>query len=102
MRQPALHDRPVSSPKEREGNIMEHYKFVSACAAIAVTVGAFAIVAPPAHGKSRPVVVVANPDIVTRHIGYADLNLASSAGEVTLNRRVGGAISGLCQEATGV
>ena len=46
-------------------------------------------------------IVVANPDIVTRRISYADLNLASSPGEVTLDRRVGGAIGSLCLESTG-
>jgi UrcA family protein len=47
------------------------------------------------------VVVVAPSDIVTRHISYADLNLAATAGERTLNRRVSGAVSGLCLEALG-
>jgi UrcA family protein len=45
--------------------------------------------------------VVANSNVVTRHISFADLNLASASGESTLNRRVGGAIVGLCKEAIG-
>lgn len=79
---------------------MEYIKFVSACVAVAITGGSFAIVATPVHAKS-PIVVVADADIVTRHISYADLNLASSAGEATLHRRVGRGIGSLCLEATG-
>ena len=80
---------------------MEYPKIIRACAAAAVTIGAFAAVAPPAYGKTRPVVVVADPDRVVRRISYADLDLASAAGESTLNRRVGGAIRSLCTEAVG-
>ena len=80
---------------------MEYAKIIRACAAAAVTIGAFAVVAPPAYGKTRPVVVVAEPDRVVRRISYADLDLASAAGESTLHRRVGGAISSLCTEAVG-
>jgi UrcA family protein len=78
---------------------MEYSKFLSACGAVAVTFGVFAIVSPPAHGKPGPVVVVAQQDVVSRHVGYADLNLASSAGEMTLKGRVRGAIASLCGEA---
>ena len=80
---------------------MNYGKIISFSAAVALASGVFMLVAPPAYGKERPVLVVANPDIVTRHISFADLNLASSSGERTLNRRVGGAIGGLCSEATG-
>jgi UrcA family protein len=68
--------------------------------AVAVGLSGFAV-AQPALAKNQPVVVVANPDIVTRRISYADLNLASVSGERTLKHRVSGAISGLCSEATG-
>ena len=68
--------------------------------AVAVSLSGFAV-AQPAFAKDRPVVVVANPDIVTREISYADLNLASASGERTLNHRVSGAIGSLCSEATG-
>ncbi|MCH8617355.1 UrcA family protein [Sphingomonas sp. SM33] len=78
---------------------MNYGKIISFSAAVALASGVFMLVASPAHGK--PVVVVANPAILTRHISFADLNLASSSGERTLNRRVGGAIGGLCSEATG-
>jgi UrcA family protein len=79
---------------------MDYSKLISISAAVLLTSSVFVLVAPPAFGKVRPVVVVA-PDVVTRHISSADLNLASAAGEQTLNRRVGGAVSSLCQEATG-
>jgi len=79
---------------------VDYTKLLSACIAVGITGGSFAIVTTPVGAKS-PVVVVANPDIVIRSISYADLNLASSPGEVTLNRRVGGAIKSLCLEATG-
>jgi UrcA family protein len=71
-------------------------------AATAITAGGLVLVAPPAWGKAPIFVSAPNPaDIVTRHISFADLNLASAAGEVTLNRRVDVAVSGLCSDATG-
>ena len=80
---------------------MNYGKLISFSAAVLLASGVFMLVAPPAYGKERPVLVVAKPDILTRHISFADLNLASSSGERTLNSRVGGAIGGLCSEATG-
>ena len=79
---------------------MDYTRLVSACIAVGITGGSFAVVATPVHAKS-PIVVVADADIVTRHISYADLNLASLSGEATLNGRVGGGIRSLCLEATG-
>ena len=78
---------------------MNYGKIISFGAAVVLASGVFMLVTPPAHGK--PVVVVANPDVLTRHISFADLNLASLSGERTLNYRVGGAIRGLCSEAAG-
>ena len=80
---------------------MEYNKFVSAFAAVAITAGAFALVSSPAFAKDRPVLVVADQDIVTRRISYADLNLASASGEQTLKHRVSRGINSLCSEATG-
>ncbi|MDP9421652.1 MAG: UrcA family protein [Pseudomonadota bacterium] len=57
--------------------------------------------APAASAKERPVVVVAPADIPTRRVGYADLNLATSTGEKTLNHRVAGAVRSVCKEAVG-
>lgn len=81
---------------------MTYAKVLSMCAAVAITAGGLIIMAPPAFGKAPIVVTAPAPnDIVTRHIGYADLNLASAAGERALNRRVGSAVNDLCLEATG-
>jgi UrcA family protein len=83
---------------------MEYGKLISMAAAAAITAGGLVFMARPAAGKP-PIFVTAPPvnpaDIVTRHIGYADLNLASAAGERTLNRRVGGAVNSLCLEVIG-
>lgn len=81
---------------------MEHGKLISMAAAAAITAGGLVLMAPPATGRPPIFVTAPNPaDIVTRHIGYADLNLASAAGERTLNRRVGGAVNSLCLEVIG-
>src|SRR4029453_10983418 len=79
---------------------MEYTRFYSAGAAVAITIASFSLVAHPAAAKTGPVVVVANPDIVSRRVSFADLNLALAAGESTLKHRVSGAISSLCSEAT--
>jgi UrcA family protein len=80
---------------------MDYSKLASISAAVAITFGGLTVLAQPAYGKSGPVVVIAPSNIVSRYISYVDLNLANSAGELTLNRRVGGAVTGLCLEATG-
>lgn len=80
---------------------MEYTRLISISAAVLLTSGVFGLVASPAHSKAGPVVVVANPDVVTRHVSFADLNLASAAGEQTLNNRVVGVVRDLCDEATG-
>lgn len=74
---------------------MKHAKLLSMCAAVAAVTSV-----SPAVGKA-PIVVAAPAEIVTRHISYADLNLATSAGERTLNYRVASAVNGLCDDATG-
>lgn len=68
--------------------------------AVAVALAGFAV-SPPAFAAERPLVVLVSPDIVTRVITYADLNLASAPGEAALNRRVDSAVSNLCSEITG-
>ena len=82
---------------------MTYARIISMCAALGLTAGTFALIALPAFAKTEPVVVAAPapPDLVRRHISYADLNLASLAGERKLNRRVGNVVSELCSEATG-
>jgi UrcA family protein len=79
---------------------MEYNKFLTACAAVAIAVGGVTVLAPPASGRVQPLVVTANADIITSRISYLDLNLASAPGQLTLNRRVEGAIGNLCTEAT--
>jgi UrcA family protein len=79
---------------------MNYPKAFSSCAATAVTaIGLLA--ATPAASKGAPVFVTAPTDTVSRHVSYADLNLASVAGESMLNRRVGSAVTDLCLDATG-
>jgi UrcA family protein len=81
---------------------MEYAKLISMAAATAITAGGLVFMTPPAAGKAPIVVTAPDPaDVVTRHIGYADLNLASQVGERTLNRRVDGAVNNLCSEAMG-
>ena len=81
---------------------MNYGKLLSMCAAVALTAGGLVVLSPPALGKEKPVVVVAPVDQApTRRISYADLDLASLAGETTLNRRVRGAVSSVCNEAVG-
>ena len=68
-------------------------------AAVMVAAASLFVVASPAFG--RPIVVTAPSDVITRHVSYADLNLATAPGEKTLYRRVGGAVSDVCDEAVG-
>jgi UrcA family protein len=79
---------------------MYYTNIISICGAVAVTAAGLVLVAPPSSAKA-PVVVTAPRGTVVRHISYADLNLASLAGERTLNHRVRGAVRSLCLEATG-
>lgn len=60
------------------------------------------LAASPVLGAS-PIVVAGtvDPDLIVRRVSFADLDLVSSAGEVRLNRRVGQAVNGLCDTATG-
>ena len=75
-------------------------RLLSICGAVAA-VSLVGLVTPPTLAADRPLAVAASPDIVTRNITYADLDLASAAGEATLNRRVRGAIRSLCSQANG-
>jgi UrcA family protein len=80
---------------------MNYTKALIMCAAVGVTAVGVLAIAPPASGENAPVYVFGREDIVVRHVSYADLNLASAAGEITLNRRVGAAVNDLCIDATG-
>jgi len=82
---------------------MNYAKALAMCGATLVAAVAIGTVVSPVQAASpRALVVVANPeDYVTRHISYADLNLAVVPGELTLNRRVGYAVTELCDDAVG-
>lgn len=76
-------------------------KIVSLCVATAITAGGLFVVSPPASARQPIVVTAPAEDMVVRRVSFADLNLASTAGEKTLNHRVGGAVTSLCIEAVG-
>ena len=75
------------------------YKALSLCAAVAMTAVSLVVVAP-VHAKSERMVVTAQraSDLPTQRVSYRDLNLASAADQVTLERRVGYAVKQVCQE----
>lgn len=77
--------------------MLKHYKALSLCAAAALT-GLSVIAVTPAQAKSDPVVITGQRigDLPTRRVGFADLNLASAAGQRTLERRVGFAVKQVC------
>lgn len=71
-------------------------------AAAAMTAGGLLAAAPSASAKERQVVVVGKAnDVITRHVSYVDLNLATRAGQKMLNDRVALAVSSVCEESTG-
>lgn len=80
---------------------MAYGNLLSMCAAVAITAGGLVAMTPKAAAQHRPVVVTApSNDIVVRRVSYADLNLTTVAGEQVLNKRVGGAVNSVCEEAT--
>ena len=90
-----------------KGLIMRNFVFrrprrlLSTVGSLAIALAGFTA-SPPAFATDRPVVVSSTgPNSITRRITHADLNLASAAGEATLNRRVGSAVRNLCSETTG-
>ena len=81
---------------------MTTIKLVPLCTAVAFTVAGIASLSPVAEARQRPVVITApelDPELPTRRVTYADLNLASVSGERTLMRRVSGAVREVCYEA---
>ena len=71
-------------------------------ASLAITgVGLTGIVPSAAAKQQKATVTAPGPDAPTRRVSYADLNLASLQGEKTLNRRVGYAVSSVCEESAG-
>jgi UrcA family protein len=78
---------------------MNYARAIAFCTAVAIT-GTIVIAASPAMGRQPIVVSAPAPeDVITRHVSYADLNLAAATGQLALHRRVGSAITSLCREA---
>lgn len=81
---------------------MRHVKLLSFSTVVCVSVASLSVLGSPALAKGRPILVNAPAEeVVTRHIGYADLNLAAAAGEQALMGRVDSAVNVLCDEAQG-
>ena len=74
---------------------MTTLKALSLCTTLAASF--VALGSTPAAGKSPPIFVQGQPDdVITRHVSYADLNLARPDGARALMTRVGSAVNGLC------
>lgn len=76
--------------------MLKHYKALSLCAAVALT-AVSVLAVTPVHAQ-EPFVVTAQRDLPTQWVSYRDLNLAGAAGQATLMRRVGNAVSEVCFE----
>jgi UrcA family protein len=93
------HAIPVRPKRGAEGkSVMTYSRMISISAALAASVAGVGAVAPSALARERPTLIVVRPQIATRYVSYADLNLASRAGEKALNRRVGSAVIAVCDE----
>jgi UrcA family protein len=70
---------------------------------VTASLAATASISTPAFGKSPPILVPgpAPDDLVSRHIGYADLNLAAAPGQRVLIRRVNYAVNDMCVQMAG-
>lgn len=72
-------------------------KALTLCTTLAASVVAMGSSA--AAAKSGPIFVQAQPeDMITRHVSYADLDLARPSGAHALMTRVGSAVNGLCDQ----
>jgi UrcA family protein len=82
---------------------MRYVKALSACAAMTASLAATISIGTPALAKAPPIVVPAPaPDeVVSRHISFADLNLAATAGQRVLIRRVNYAVNDMCVQMAG-
>ena len=76
-------------------------KFAKTSTAIVATAAAALVPVTPALSRPPKIVVTAPIDAVSRHISYADLNLASEQGERTLTGRVDAGVNGLCNDGAG-
>jgi UrcA family protein len=75
-------------------------KVIWVAAAVAIASGSTMVLTSQAFAKEQTTTVTAidDPDMITRRIAFADLNLASMQGEKMLNRRVGSAAISLCRD----
>ena len=76
-----------------------HTRFNRKTVAVLSGVTASLLVGFPAAaaGQDKPVVVLAEPqEVPTERVSYADLDLATRAGEKRLNYRVAGAVKRVC------
>lgn len=81
---------------------MNYAKIIPACGAMLIAGLTVAAIASPVNAKPATAVVYApDPNRITKRVGYADLNLASEAGAKSLDRRVGSAVSSVCEETVG-
>lgn len=82
---------------------MNYGKALAMCGASLVAAVAIGLAGSALHARPpTPLYVIAHPEeYVARHVSYADLNLTFASGERTLNRRVGTAVSAVCNEAVG-
>ena len=74
---------------------MSRQMISGASSAAMFTAVLLAVSAPGVHAE--PLTVTSRPGpSATRTVSYADLNLASTAGQQTLNRRIAGAVRSVC------
>lgn len=80
---------------------MATIKLAPLCAAVAITASGVFLIASPSAAADRPVVVEGSPPegAVVQRVSYGDLNLATNDGEKLLYRRVGRAVSRVCDQA---
>ena len=79
---------------------MNYAKALAMCGAALIAATAIATTATPVHARPlRSVTVVARPsEAFTRHVSYADLNLASASDVGVLRGRVGYAVNDVCTD----
>jgi UrcA family protein len=79
---------------------MNYARALAFCGATLITATVIGTTATSVHARPvRSVTVVARPaDSFTRHVSYADLNLASASDVQILRGRVGNAVDGVCTD----
>jgi UrcA family protein len=80
---------------------MNYAKALAMCGATLIAATAIMTTATPVHARPlRTVTVVARPaEAYTRHVSYADLNLASTPAVAVLRSRVSYAVRDVCRES---